>query len=110
MTDDALKLRPMSFEGIPYEDDWLVISRGLVVGRILKQGGVPMGKPDWWWGVNFDQRPQGGDGKGTGRDLDDCKRQFKVAWDRLRAGLSEADVEAATRSQDEADRRARGVA
>lgn len=52
----------------------------------------------------------GADGKGTGRDLDDCKRQFKAAWDRVRAGLTEADIETATRSQEEADRRARGAA
>jgi len=40
---DQLTLREMTFEGIPYDDDWLVIWRGLAVGRILKQSGGAYG-------------------------------------------------------------------
>jgi len=60
VSDDGLKLRPMSFDGVVYYDDWLVIWRGLSVGRILKQSGVAWGAPDWYWGINFGHRPQTG--------------------------------------------------
>jgi hypothetical protein len=108
--DEELKLRPMTFEGIRYDDDWLVIWRGLTVGRILKQSGISAGSPQWWWGVNFDQRPQGADGKGTGRDLEDCKQKFKVVWERTRRGLTDEDFETAKRNDEEAERRAKGQA
>jgi hypothetical protein len=110
MTDDPLKLRKMAFDGIQYDDDWLVMWRGIPVGRILKQNDAPLGKPRWWWGVNFDQRPQGGDGRGVGTDLEDCKRQFKVAWQRVRTGLTAEDIATAIRNDAEADRRAKGQA
>jgi hypothetical protein len=54
--DEQLTLRKTTFgDGEVYPDDWLVFWRGLPVGRILKQPGVPYGRPNWWWGVNFDQ-------------------------------------------------------
>jgi len=65
VTDDGLKLRPMTFEGIRYDDDYHVMWRDLSVGRILKQSGVAWGQPDWYWGINFGQRPQGGDARGA---------------------------------------------
>jgi hypothetical protein len=33
----------------------------------------------------------GGD-SGTGTDLEDCKRQFRAAWSRIRAALTDADT------------------
>lgn len=53
-----LTLRKMTLEGIPHDDDWLVMWRGLNIGRILKQSGVTMGVPAWFWGINVSGRPQ----------------------------------------------------
>jgi hypothetical protein len=35
-----LTLRKTTIDGIAYDDDWLVMWRGLNIGRILKQSGV----------------------------------------------------------------------
>jgi hypothetical protein len=70
--DDHLALWKTTFDGIAYDDDWLVIWRGLTIGRILKQSGVACGHPDWWWGVDFDRRPQAADMRGVGRDFNEC--------------------------------------
>jgi hypothetical protein len=86
MTDDQLILRKTTFgDGQTYPDDWQVFWRGLPIGRILKQPGVPYGRPNWWWGVNWDQRPVPAGHKGICVNLDECKRRFKLAWSGVRA-------------------------
>jgi hypothetical protein len=45
---EQLTLRKTTFGGIPYDDNWLVIWRGLAIGRILKQSSVTMGVPAWF--------------------------------------------------------------
>jgi hypothetical protein len=87
----------MTFEGITYDDDYLVIWRGLVVGRLLKQSGVAWGQPDWYWGINFGHRPQTGNMRGNCRNVDEAKAAFQAAWDRLRPGIDDAEIEAARR-------------
>jgi hypothetical protein len=91
---EQLTLRKMTFDGIPYDDDWLVIWRGLAIGRILKQSGITMGVPNWFWGINMSGMPQPAHWKGNGAGLADCQRQFKAAWARVRAGLSDEEIEA----------------
>jgi hypothetical protein len=91
--DDQLTLRKTTFgDSQVYPDDWQVFWRGLPIGRILKQPGVPFGRPNWWWGVNFDQRPQPADHKGVCSDIEECKRRFKVAWSGVRAEITEDDI------------------
>jgi hypothetical protein len=86
LTDEPLILRKTTFgDGDVYPDDRQVFWRDLPVGRILKQPGIPFGRPKWWWGVNFDQRPQHADHKGICADLDECKRRFKAAWSGVAA-------------------------
>jgi hypothetical protein len=81
-------LRKTTFgDGQTYPDDWQVFWRGLPVGRILKQPGVPFGRPNWWWGVNFDQRAQPAHHKGICADIEECKRRFKVAWSGVQATI-----------------------
>lgn len=94
---DQLALRKMKFDGIEYDDDWLVIWRGISVGRILKQDGIPMGKPNWFWGINFDARPQTMDMRGMARDLEASKAAFREAWELYRPKITEADYERASR-------------
>jgi hypothetical protein len=37
-------------------------------------------------------KPSPGGNSGNGVDLEDCKAQFKTAWARTRAGLTEVDI------------------
>ena len=94
MDADQLTLRKMTFEGISYEDDWLVMWRGLNIGRILKQSGVTMGVPAWFWGINVSGTPQPAHWKGNGTNLADCQRQFKRTWETVRAGLIDEEIDA----------------
>lgn len=84
----------MTFEGIAYEDDWLVMWRGLNIGRILKQSGVTKGVPAWFWGINVSGMPQPAHWKGSGTGLADCQRQFEAAWATVRTRLTDDDIDA----------------
>jgi len=57
----------MTFGGIPYEDDWLVMWRGLNIGRILKQSGLTMGALTWFWGTMSRECPSPHAGRAMGR-------------------------------------------
>lgn len=105
MTDDQLRLRPTLIAGETAPDDYQVFWRELPIGRILKQPGVPMGRPNWHWGVAFPGRPQPAGHRGNCSDLDECKRRFKAIWAGIRPRLSEADIDAAKQILDAADRR-----
>lgn len=94
---DQLSLRKMRFEDITYDDDYLVMWRGIAVGRILKQTGIPMGKPAWFWGINFDARPQTEAMRGMRRDLTECQQAFRDAWEIYRPQITEADFERVSR-------------
>lgn len=80
-------------------DDYTVIWDELAIGRILKQPGVPHGRPNWSWGVGFPGKPQLSAHRGIESDLEECKRRFRVAWSGVHAGLSEADVDYARREK-----------
>lgn len=104
-SDDELRLRATVIGGETAPDDFQVFWNGLPIGRILKQPGVPMGRPNWHWGVAFPGQPQPSAQRGHCSDLDECKRRFKVVWAGVHAALSEADIEAARRFEADADRR-----
>jgi hypothetical protein len=76
-------------------DDFLVIWRGLTIGRIMRGAGAPHDKPQWSWSCHLHGRPQGSEDRGTGVDLDDAKAKFKDAWAPIRAGLTDVDIETA---------------
>lgn len=98
MDAEQLTLGKMTFDGIPYDDDWLVIWRGLPIGRILKQSGVAYGQPDWWWGIDFDHGPQPTSRRGNGRDLAECQAAFKKAWAAYRPSITDAAIEKVRRT------------
>lgn len=100
-----LFLRPTVIAGETAPDDFEVYWNGLSIGRILKQPGVPMGRPNWFWGVAFPGRPQPSSHRGNCSDLEECKRRFKAVWAGIRDGLSEADIEEARSIVEAADRR-----
>jgi hypothetical protein len=107
MIDDQLRLRPTVIAGEKASDDYQVFWRELPIGRILKQPGVPTGRPNWYWGVAFPGRPLPAGHRGNCSDIEECKRRFKAVWAGIRQGLSEADIEAARLVEAAADRRAK---
>jgi hypothetical protein len=105
MPDEQLILRPTVIGGDTSHEDYQVFWNDLAIGRVLKQPGVPMGRPNWHWGVTFPGRAQLATHRGNCSDLDECKRRFKVVWAAIRTGISKADIEAARRIVKAADRR-----
>ena len=95
MTDDSesVALRPTVIDGKRQEDDYEVIWRGLPIGRIMKSPA----DPHWWWGCNVYGLPAGANDRGPGINFKDCQLRFKIAWTRIRAGLTEADIAVASR-------------
>jgi hypothetical protein len=102
---DALILRPTNIGNETHPDDFQVIWRDIAIGRILRQPGVPVGRPNWHWGVAFPGQPQPASHRGNCGDLEECQRRFRAVWAGIRSGLSEADVEAARRVVADTDRR-----
>ena len=93
MTDDeSLAVHETVIGGHRHVDDYTVIWRGKSIGRIMKSIGFVKGRRYWWWGCNVDGTLPTGGGSGSGRDLDDCKRQFRATWAANRAGLTEEDI------------------
>jgi hypothetical protein len=104
MTDNAetIALRATVIGDIRYADDFTVIWRGLPIGRIMWASGLPPHAPQWSWTCNVYGKPGGGSGSGV--DLADCKAKFKIAWARMRAGLTDAEV---AKAYEYADRKQR---
>jgi hypothetical protein len=88
--DEAIALRVTMIGGQRYPDDFTVIWRGLPIGRIMQASGLPPHVSQWRWTCNFYGKPNGDSGSGV--DLDDCKAKFRVAWSRIRAALTDADI------------------
>lgn len=92
---DQLFLRPTVIAGERGDDDYQVIWRGIPIGRILKQPGVPHGRPNWSWGIIFPHKPQHSWMRGLESDLAECKRRFEVTWSGIRDALTPADIDPA---------------
>lgn len=107
MEEERLSLRKMVFDGIEYDDDWLVIWHGLAIGRILKQSGVAYGKPNWFWSITYSGTVKPVRGNGVATDLEDGKAAFRAAWDELRARLTDETIERFRRHEADLERRAR---
>jgi hypothetical protein len=69
------------------------IWNGFTIGRIMKQSGLPTGRPNWSWSIIFAHRPQLAWHKGHGRDLEEAKKLFRLAWSAVHRDLT-ADLEA----------------
>jgi hypothetical protein len=104
--DDELRMRPTRLNGdVAGPNDYVVIWRGITVGCILQQPGTPIGKPNWFWGVNLPGQPQPAAHRGICSDIEECKRRFKVVWSGVRAGLSDDAIAAARRADERAGER-----
>jgi hypothetical protein len=95
MTDDleSVALRPTVIDGTRQEDDYEVIWRGLPIGRIMK----PPTDTHWWWACNVYGQTSAANDRGPGINFKDCQLRFKMAWTRIRAGLTEEDIAVASR-------------
>jgi hypothetical protein len=85
--DETIALHVTMIGGRPYPNDFTVFWRGVPIGRIMK-----VRARHWWWGCNVDDRPSLDGDSGNGKDLDDCKAKFLIAWTRIRAGLTNEDI------------------
>lgn len=102
---DQLSLRKTVIGGETHPDDYLVIWDKLPIGRILKQPGMPSGRPNWSWGIILPNKPQADWMRGICSDLEECQRRFKVAWSAVHRTLSEADIEEARKAEQRAQDR-----
>ncbi|GAH36831.1 unnamed protein product, partial [marine sediment metagenome] len=71
---------------------YTVMWRGLPIGRIRKNPGLPAHIDQWSWGCNVYGQPSLSQDSGQGTDLENCKAKFKIAWARIRAGLTDWDI------------------
>jgi len=99
---ETIALRATVTGGQRYADDFTVMWRNMPIGRIMRAPGLPPHVPQWRWTCNVYGKPGGG--SGSGDDLEDCKAQFKIAWARIRAGLTDADI---AKANEYADRKQR---
>jgi len=89
---ESIIIHATQIEGQSYPDDYTVVWRGLPIGRIRRNPGLPDHVDQWSWGCNvYGQQSVRGD-SGQGTDLEDCKAKFRAAWARVRARLNAADV------------------
>jgi hypothetical protein len=89
---ESLSVRPTVIAGQRHADDYAVIWRGMSVGRIMLGSGAPPDRSGWTWSCRVHGRPQRSNERGTAASLDDCKRNFKDAWERIRASLTDQDI------------------
>ncbi len=94
---DTIALRPTIVDGERQVDDFEVIWRDLPIGRILK----PPGNSHWWWACNLYGQPPIPNDRGPGIDFKDCQIRFKIAWGRIKATLTEADIAVAAQHAEE---------
>jgi hypothetical protein len=99
---DHLALRATVIAGETARDDYQVIWSELPIGRIMRQAGMPPGRPSWSWSIIFTHRPQLAWHKGFGVDLEDAKKLFRLAWSTVHRELTQADVDV-EKAQDRAD-------
>jgi hypothetical protein len=90
---ETVALRPMIVDGQVQADDYEVIWRGLLVGRIMKQPD----SPHWWWCCNLYGQPPTANDRGPAINFKDSQLRFKLAWTRIRAALTAEDIAVATR-------------
>ena len=92
LDNETIILHVTKIDGKSYRHDYTVIWRGLPIGRIRKNPGLPAHIDQWSWGCNVCGQPSLSRDSGQGTDLEDCKAKFKVAWVRIRAALTDWDI------------------
>jgi len=99
----ALTLRRTTFDGVVRPDDYGVWWRGRDIGRIhLTTQSVP---PQWVWAINIAMAIPPSC-RGNSPTLDEAKADFRKAWDKFLPTITEADLQEAWKTEDEAEARA----
>jgi hypothetical protein len=94
LDNETITIQVTKINGTSYRHDYTVVWRGLPIGRIRKNPGLPAHIDQWSWGCNVYGQPSLSRDSGQGRDLENCKAKFKIAWVRIRAGpLSKHAIE-----------------
>ena len=94
-TSEIIYLRPTfddALLGTCRDYDFQVIWRGLSVARITRANGLPVDSKQWRWRCSLPGRPLIGGDYGTGDSLDECEAAFRIAWQRIRAGLTDTAI------------------
>jgi hypothetical protein len=92
LDNETISLGVTKIGGQTYPDDYTVTWRGLRIGRIRKNPGLPAHVDQWSWGCNVYGQPPRRDDSGQGANLEDCKAKFKVAWAPKCAGLTDRAI------------------
>src|SRR5260370_40637255 len=87
LDNDTIILHVTKIDGKSYRNDYTVMWRGLPIGRIRKNPGLPGHIDQWSWGCNVYGQPSLSRDSGQGTDLKDCKAKFKTAWARMDARI-----------------------
>ena len=78
-----LTLRKTVIGGETNDSDFTVLSDGVSVGRINEQPGVPMGRPNWSWGIVLPDQVQPSDWRGLAASLEEAKAAFKKKLEEI---------------------------
>jgi hypothetical protein len=92
LDNETFTVHVTKIDGQSYPDDYTVIWRDLPIGRIRKSPGLPAHVDQWCWGCNVHGQPSLSGDSGQGSDLEDCKAKFKIAWARIRSGLTDRNI------------------
>src|SRR6202790_5830286 len=92
LDNETIILHVTKIDGKSYRNDHTVIWRGLPIGRIRKNPGLPAHVDQWSWGCNVYGQPSLSGDSGQGTDLEDCKAEFKIAWAQKCAGLTDRNI------------------
>ena len=92
LDNETIVLHVTRIDGKSYRNDYTVMWRGLPVGRIRKNPGLPAHIDQWSWGCNVYGQPSLSSDSGQGTDLENCKAKFKIASLRIRARLTDRDI------------------
>jgi hypothetical protein len=92
LDNETIGFHVTKIDGQTYPDDYTVTWRGLRIGRIRRNPGLPAHVDQWSWGCNVYGQPLCRDDSGQGADLEDCKAKLKVAWVAKCAGLTDRAI------------------
>jgi hypothetical protein len=92
LDNETIILHVTRIDGKSYRNDYTVMWRGLPIGRIRRNPGLPAHIDQWSWGCNVYGQPSLSHDSGQGTDLENCKAKFNIAWLRIRAGLTDWDI------------------
>ena len=71
LDNESITIHATQIDGQSYPDDYTVIWRGLPIGRIRKNPGLPDHVDQWSWGCNVYGQQSAREDSGQGTDLEE---------------------------------------